>query len=117
MPGWKSAGVLALLCSTVAWASFPRATYAPADEQMQWRALGVGSLSKGGVTGMPMAPTGAVEPLAFVPKRTVATQPVPVPAAPAPAALEPLRIRGKVGDGLYWSLRAAGVSPQAAAQY
>ncbi|WP_114227411.1 MULTISPECIES: M23 family metallopeptidase [Sphingomonas] len=29
----------------------------------------------------------------------------------------PLRIRGKVGDGLYWSLRAAGASPMAAAQY
>ncbi len=29
----------------------------------------------------------------------------------------PLRIRGRVGDGLYWSLRAAGASPQAAAQY
>ena len=29
----------------------------------------------------------------------------------------PLRIRGRVGDGLYWSLRAAGASPQVAAQY
>jgi murein DD-endopeptidase MepM/ murein hydrolase activator NlpD len=29
----------------------------------------------------------------------------------------PLRIRGHVGDGLYWSLRAAGASPQVAAQY
>ena len=29
----------------------------------------------------------------------------------------PLRIRGRVGDGLYWSLRAAGVSSQAAAEY
>ena len=28
----------------------------------------------------------------------------------------PLRIRGRVGDGLYWALRAAGVSPQAAAR-
>jgi murein DD-endopeptidase MepM/ murein hydrolase activator NlpD len=28
-----------------------------------------------------------------------------------------VRIRGRVGDGLYWSLRAAGASPQAAAQY
>jgi murein DD-endopeptidase MepM/ murein hydrolase activator NlpD len=26
-------------------------------------------------------------------------------------------VRGRVGDGLYWSLRAAGASPQAAAQY
>ena len=29
----------------------------------------------------------------------------------------PRRIRGRVGDGLYWSLRASGVSPQAAADY
>ena len=29
----------------------------------------------------------------------------------------PLRIRGRVGDGLYWSLRAAGASPLIAAQY
>jgi murein DD-endopeptidase MepM/ murein hydrolase activator NlpD len=29
----------------------------------------------------------------------------------------PLRIRGRVGEGLYWSLRAAGASPQVAAQY
>jgi hypothetical protein len=29
----------------------------------------------------------------------------------------PLRIRGRVGDGLYWSLRAAGVSSVAAAEY
>ena len=29
----------------------------------------------------------------------------------------PLRVRGRVGEGLYWSLRAAGVSPQSAAEY
>jgi murein DD-endopeptidase MepM/ murein hydrolase activator NlpD len=29
----------------------------------------------------------------------------------------PRRIRGRVGDGLYWSMRASGVSPQAAADY
>ncbi|MDQ3144632.1 MAG: M23 family metallopeptidase [Pseudomonadota bacterium] len=29
----------------------------------------------------------------------------------------PRRIRGRVGDGLYWSLRASGVSSQAAADY
>jgi murein DD-endopeptidase MepM/ murein hydrolase activator NlpD len=29
----------------------------------------------------------------------------------------PLRIRGRVGDGLYWSLRAAGVAPDAAGDY
>jgi murein DD-endopeptidase MepM/ murein hydrolase activator NlpD len=29
----------------------------------------------------------------------------------------PRRIRGRVGDGLYWSLRSSGVSPQAAGDY
>ena len=29
----------------------------------------------------------------------------------------PLRIRGRVGDGLYWALRASGVSMQAAGEY
>jgi murein DD-endopeptidase MepM/ murein hydrolase activator NlpD len=114
-PGWKSAGVLALLCSTVTWASFPRPVELPRDEQRQWQALGLAPLSGGGVTGMPMAPTNAVETVDFVPKRAVPVQ----AAAPAPALVVtgPLRIRGRVGDGLYWSLRAAGASPQVAAAY
>jgi len=29
----------------------------------------------------------------------------------------PLRIRGRTGEGLYWSLRAAGASPELAAEY
>ena len=29
----------------------------------------------------------------------------------------PLRIRGRVGDGLYWAMRASGVSSQAAGEY
>jgi murein DD-endopeptidase MepM/ murein hydrolase activator NlpD len=114
-PGWKSAGVLALLCSTVAWASFPRPAQLPLDEQRQWQALGVAPLSGGGPTGMPMAPTEAVEAVDFVPKRAVAAaEPEPQPIA---VVTGPLRIRGQVGDGLYWSLRAAGASPQVAAQY
>src|SRR3954447_1749746 len=117
-PGWKSAGVLALLCSTVAWASFPQVkAAAPLGEQREWRALGVAPLSGGGASGMAMAPTDAVETIDFVPKRAA---PVEVPVtAPKPTAVPtgPIRIRGRVGDGLYWSLRAAGASPQVAAQY
>jgi len=115
MPGWKSAGVLALLCSTVAWASFPRSDDLAPDEQGQWQALGLAPLASGGETGMPMAPTAAVADVDFVPKRVV--QSIAAPPAPAPIALAPMRIRGRVGDGLYWSLRAAGASPQVAAQY
>lgn len=89
----------------------------PRDRQQQWQALAVAPISGGGVTGMPMAPTTAVATVDFVPKHAV---PVTAPAiAPtqAPVATGPLRIRGHVGDGLYWSLRAAGASPQIAAQY
>jgi murein DD-endopeptidase MepM/ murein hydrolase activator NlpD len=116
-PGWKAAGALALLCSTVAWASLPRTVDVPSDEQRQWQALGVAPLSNGGATGMAMAPTAAAEAIEFAPKRAF----VPVEAAePAPVATEitsPFRIRGRAADGLYFSLRAAGASPQVAAEY
>lgn len=108
--------MLALLCSTVAWASFPRPEQMPLDAQQQWRALGIAPLSSGSVTGMPMAPTEAVAPAVVAPRRAV---PIAAPVVPAasPVISGPLRIRGRVGEGLYWSLRAAGVSPQVAAQY
>jgi len=116
-PGWKAAGVLALLCSGVAWASFPRPAQVPLNGGQQWQALGVAPLSAGAATGMSMAPTEAVRAADFVPKRAA---PAVVPTAPpttAPIATGPVRIRGRVGDGLYWSLRAAGASPQVAAEY
>jgi murein DD-endopeptidase MepM/ murein hydrolase activator NlpD len=117
-PGWKMLGALAVLCSGVAWASLPRAAGMPTDEQRQWQSLGIAPLSSGGATGMRMAPGDAVEEVDFVPRRAVVAEPIAVPIAkPAPVASGPLRIRGHVGDGLYWSLRAAGASPQAAAQY
>src|ERR1051325_9644307 len=109
-PSWKSAGVLALLCSGVAWASFPRMSYAPVDDQHQWQALGVAPLSGGGATGMPMAPTDAVQAVDFVPKRAVSFQALVAAPKSVPVPTGPLRIRGRVGDGLYWSLRAAGAS-------
>ena len=108
--------MLALLCSTVAWASFPRPVELAPDEQQQWQALGVAPLANGGVTGMPMAPALGVQDVDFVPKRAVQPE-AATPAHPAPTAFTPMRIRGRVGDGLYWSLRAAGASPQVAAQY
>jgi hypothetical protein len=51
-----------------------------------------------------------------VPKRAVGFE-APAAPKPAPVAASPLRIRGRAGDGLYWALRAAGASPQVAAQY
>jgi murein DD-endopeptidase MepM/ murein hydrolase activator NlpD len=106
-----------LLFSTVAWSSLPRPHEFSTDDQRQWQALSVAPLSGGGATGMAMAPTGAVESIEFAPKRVT---PEPAPE-PTPAVTEvntgPVRIRGRVGDGLYWSLRAAGANPQVAAAY
>jgi murein DD-endopeptidase MepM/ murein hydrolase activator NlpD len=115
-PGWKSLGVLGLLCSTVAWASLPRTASASTDEQVQWRALGVDPLDSRGSTGLAMAPTDAAAPIAFAPVRAVQSAAALQPSA-APLASGPLRINGRVEDGLYWSIRAAGASPQVAAAY
>jgi murein DD-endopeptidase MepM/ murein hydrolase activator NlpD len=114
--GWKGAGALALLCSGVAWASLPRVSDIPTDEQREWQALAIAPLSGGGETGQRMAATDAVEPVDFVPKRAVPL-PVATPEPPVPAPTLPRRIRGSISDGLYWSLRAAGASPGVAAQY
>jgi murein DD-endopeptidase MepM/ murein hydrolase activator NlpD len=115
--GWKGLGLAALLCSGVAWASLPRPSEISSDQQRQWNALAIAPLTNGGGTGIRMASTAAVQPLDFVARRDPApiiVQPMP---EPAPAVEGPLRIRGRVGDGLYWSLRAAGASPAVAAQY
>ena len=110
--------MLALLCSTVAWASLPRSAELSTDELGQWQSLGVAPLSSGGVTGMPMGPTAAAAPIEFAPKRAspVIFQPLVAPK-PVEGPAGPLRIQGRAGDGLYWSLRAAGASPQVAAEY
>ena len=114
--GWTAVGALALLCSGVAWASLPKPTELGLDGQRQWQALAIAPLSRGGDTGLRMAPTQAAEPIEFAPVRAATPAPAAA-AAPRPVAAGPLRIRGRVGDGLYWSLRAAGASPRAAAQY
>jgi murein DD-endopeptidase MepM/ murein hydrolase activator NlpD len=116
-PGWKSAGMLALLCSGVGWASLPRPAGISTDQQRQWQALAIAPLSNGGVTGMQMAASDAAEPIEFAPRRAIPAPAPEVKIIQPPLATGPLRIRGRVGDGLYWSLRAAGASPQAAAQY
>ena len=117
--GWKSAGVLALLCSGVAWASLPRVTDIPTDEQHQWQALAIAPLSSGGATGMRMVADRRGRAA-----RVRAEARCGRPAGRRsgcqrlrPSARGPLRISGRVGDGLYWSLRAAGASPEVAAQY
>jgi murein DD-endopeptidase MepM/ murein hydrolase activator NlpD len=66
---------------------------------------------------MAMAPTEAVQPLEFAPKRAFIQAADRQAPERAPADTAPIRIRGIAGDGLYWSLRAAGASPQVAAAY
>ena len=114
--GWKAAGALAILCSGVAWASLPREAPEPRDQQRQWRALGIAPLSGGAFTGLRMTATDSVEAVDFVPKRAIPAK-IVEKKQDVPVDTGPLRIRGRAGDGLYWSLRAAGASPQVAAQY
>jgi murein DD-endopeptidase MepM/ murein hydrolase activator NlpD len=114
--GWKGAGLLALLCSGVAWASLPSAAQVR-DDQPQWDALAIAPLSSGGNSGMRMVATDAVEPIEVAPvRKTPFAVEAPKPA-PTVQVTAPMRVRGRVGDGLYWSLRAAGASPEVAAQY
>jgi len=114
--GWKTAGLLALLCSGVAWASLPNVAQLR-DDQPQWDALAIAPLSTGGATGLRMVATDEVEPIDVAPVRKTAF----AVETPKPAAVSqetgPIRVRGRVGDGLYWSLRAAGATPEVAAQY
>lgn len=70
--------------------------------------------------------SGATRPVERIALRGGLDSRILVTASPAGLALQriaiavdntPLRIRGRAGDGLYWSLRAAGVSPSAAEEY
>ena len=114
---WRVLGLAALLTSGVAWASLPGSRAPLGDSDRQWRALGVQPLAAGGRTGLRMAAGEAARPVAFVAERDtpfVATRPK---AAEVEAPPGPQRIIGRSSDGLYWSLRAAGASPELAAQY
>ena len=87
------------------------------DDQRQWQALGVQPLAAGGRTGIRMAPAAVAEPVAFVAERETPFA-VPKPSvAEADKPSGPMRITGRAGDGLYWALRSAGATPDAAAQY
>jgi murein DD-endopeptidase MepM/ murein hydrolase activator NlpD len=112
------AGAIAILSSGVAWAGLAGASSAVRDGDHQWRALSLQPLSAGGRTGLRMAPAAVVETIEFVPARAVPLA-LPQQRQPeaAPLSAGPQRIRGRSGDGLYWSLRAAGASPDVAAQY
>jgi murein DD-endopeptidase MepM/ murein hydrolase activator NlpD len=111
-------GVAALLCSTVAWASLPAASGALRDGERQWQALGLEPLSDGGGTGLRMAPQASVAAVEFVPDRnTPFAVAKPAEKAEPPRDPGPVRIIGRAGDGLYFSLRSAGATPDVAAQY
>jgi len=200
---WHGVVTLFALCTAAAllapgFEPLPGGSAEPLDsfEQVQTDALAIAPISSGSDTGLVMAPTDSVEPLAIAPERNrvelflklgtgdsigrllqragaidadaATTQALIRSAAPKIAtgtaiavvlgervsgtnrsiervalraglgldiAIErsggqlilvrhavaidstPLRIRGRVGDGLYWSLRAAGVSSATATEY
>ena len=66
---WKSACLLAALCSGVAMAAIPM-TEPGGSEDHQWNALGIGPLSRGSSTGLRMDATVAVEPIDVAPERS-----------------------------------------------
>lgn len=115
--GWAGLSLGALLCSGVAMAALPRGADLPRAQRGQWQALAIAPLSSGGVTGMRMAPTQAVEPIEFAPRRAASITVALPPPRPVAAPAGPLRIRGVAGEGLYWALRSSGASPQLAADY
>jgi len=113
---WRMLGLAALLTSGVAWASLP--ARAPlTDDERQWQALGVQPLAAGGRTGLKMAPATVAEPVAFVAERESPFAVAKPKVVEAEQPSGPLRITGRAGDGLYWALRSAGATPDAAAQY
>ncbi|MEO5774548.1 MAG: M23 family metallopeptidase [Sphingomicrobium sp.] len=62
-------GLGALLCSGVAVAAMPRTQPMPEAEQVQWQALGIAPLARGGDTGLRMNASEAAEPIALAPQR------------------------------------------------
>lgn len=110
-------GLAALLTSGVAWASLPGGRVSLTDDQRQWHALGVQSLAAGGRTGIRMAPAEVAQPVAFVPDRETPFAVAKPKAVEADTPSGPVRITGRAGEGLYWALRSAGATPDAAAQY
>ena len=114
---WRVLGLAALLTSGVAWASLPGSRAPLRDSDRQWRALAVEPLAAGGRTGLRMAAGEAAQPVAFVPQRDRPFLSQAARADKPELPSGPMRIVGRSGDGLYWSLRAAGASPELAAQY
>jgi murein DD-endopeptidase MepM/ murein hydrolase activator NlpD len=95
-------------------ASFPRAAVPSGGHE--WQALGIAPLAGGAATGARMVASELVQPIEYVPERRIplrVAEAAPKPIAPRP----PQRIRGRVGQRLYWSLRASGASPDVAARY
>lgn len=113
--GWAALGLAATAVSGAALASLPRAQALPRDSEHQWHALGIEPLAAGGDSGLRMEARDTARSIEAAPVRAEPFHLPPPAADTAPAG--PQRVRGQVGDGLYWSLRAAGASADAAAQY
>ena len=109
-------GLGALLMSGAALATLPRAEARPRDSGHQWQALAIAPLAEGGGSGLRMTARDSAQPIVAAPLRAEPFR-MPAPASPEAAPAGPIRVRGRVADGLYWSLRSAGASADAAAQY
>ena len=116
-PGWAGAGALALLSAASPGRRCLVPVPAPIDERQQWQALSVAPLSGGGVERHADGADRGRRAGRFRADGGRCCACRSGGAAPMPVTTGPLRIRGRVGDGLYWSLRAAGASPEVAAQY
>jgi murein DD-endopeptidase MepM/ murein hydrolase activator NlpD len=112
-------------------------------EEAQYAAAGIGALVEGSNAGKlllgatAIAPgtsiaitlgrnEGGVRPIDRLTFRSGLDAEIIITGSPAGLRLDrqsiavdatPLRIRGRVGDGLYWSLRAAGIAPAIASDY
>ncbi|MDQ3140222.1 MAG: M23 family metallopeptidase [Pseudomonadota bacterium] len=124
--GARRAAIVALACGGVALlvgaASDPvhagRAASMNGAEAEQLRSIGIAPLQQHGEPGTQVAGSSAVEPLVAAPQRPqsmidglekLAEVPLPPP--------EPVRVRGRVGDGLFDALAMAGIAPSTAGEF
>lgn len=104
---FRGAATLAGLCATALMLSPGLDLFA--DE-------GAGTVPQSEVQLMAFAPLADADPAAAQAQPVVQPDGKPVPATTAREG-NTVRVSGHVSDGLYWSLREAGVSPQTAADY
>ena len=94
-----------------------RAVLLSATEAEQLRHIGIVPLGQSAESGSRVAATDAVEPLAEAPVRPRGMPPLFAAPVEAPAELVPVRVRGRINQGLFEALQAAGLAPGTAGEY